>query len=425
MRFCLLLLTTALLSAQTPAQVETANRAKSLLAQNKFAEAAVLYTELVQAIPNNPGLLLNQGMALHMSGADAKAIAPLEAALKLNPGIPPALLFLGASYLRTGQPAKALTPLEKFVSLDPNHVEARQMLVDAANTSGQQARAIPHLEKLGLLYDLGRTYEALAANTFTQLEKLYPESGPFFAILAATRSSTSQRRAAFFFYRKALEKSPTLRGLRPAIAVIYRANDHPEWALSEEAAEAKLPPLVCKPTTAECEFNAGRYQAALRLARTNSLLDLYWRTRTYNALAAATFTRLTTQSPTPASYRYLAETARAQNRHTEAAEAWRGALKLERRNPTPRISITSRAKSTSRSSSRTKPNHSLPKPPRPIPNTCPPARLWHVLSWARARPKRLCRMSPPPCLSTPMAASRSSSHGPTSPPVWRRKPSSP
>jgi tetratricopeptide (TPR) repeat protein len=328
MRFCLLLLTTTLLSAQTAAQVETANRAKSLLAQNKFSEAAVLYTELVQAIPNNPGLLLNQGMALHMSGADAKAIAPLEAALKLNPGIPPALLFLSASYLRTGQPAKALSPLEKFVALDPNHVEARQMLVDAANTSGQPARAIPHLEKLGLYYDLGRSYEALAAATFTQLEKLYPESGPFFAILAATRSSTSQRRAAFFFYRKALEKSPTLRGLRPAIAEIYRANEHPEWALSEEAAEAKLPPLVCKPTNAECEFNAGRYQAALRLARTNSLNDLYWRTRAYNALAAATFTKLTTQTQNPDSYRYLAETARAQNRHTEAAAAWRNALKL-------------------------------------------------------------------------------------------------
>ena len=129
MRLSLLFLAASLLQAQSSAQAEKANRAKSLLGENKFAEAAALYTELVKAIPGNPGLLLNQGMALHMAGEDSKAIPPLESALKLNPNIPPAMLFLGASYLRTGQPAKAMVLLEKFVSIDPKHAEARQMLV--------------------------------------------------------------------------------------------------------------------------------------------------------------------------------------------------------------------------------------------------------------------------------------------------------
>lgn len=323
----LLILAVSLLQGQTAAQAEKANRAKAFLAESKFTEAATLYTELVRQLPNNPGLLLNQGMALHMSGADAKAIPPLEAALKLNPKIPPALLFLGASYLRTGQPAKALAPLEKFATLDPNHLEARQMLIDAANTSGQPARAIPHLEKLELFYDLGRTYEALAFDTFAQLEKLYPESGPFFALLADSRSKTSQRRAAFFLYRKALEKSPSLKGLRSSIAEIYRADGHPEWALHEEAAEAKLPAPNCKLKTAECEFLAGRYKDSLRLSKAaNTVMNLYWRTRSASQLAAEAFSRLRPGSPE--SYRYIAETNRDQNRHAEAAEAWQQALKL-------------------------------------------------------------------------------------------------
>jgi predicted Zn-dependent protease len=322
-----LLLAAISLQAQTQAQVEISNRAKALLAGNKFSEAAVLYTQLVQQIPNNPGLLLNQGMALHLSGDDAKAIPPLEAALKLNPNIPPALLFLGASYLRSGQPAKALPPLEKFAALDPANLEARQMLVDAATISGQPLRALPHLEKLGLWYDLGRTYEALAADTFTQLEKLFPESGPFFALLGDSRSKTSQRRAAFFFYRKALERNPNLRGLRTSIAEIYRASDRPDWALHEEAAEAKLPAVNCKLKTPECEFQASNYQSAIRLSKaTSSALNLYWRTRSYNELAAEAFRKLPPNSPDY--YRYQAETLRQQNQHAEAAEAWQAALRL-------------------------------------------------------------------------------------------------
>jgi predicted Zn-dependent protease len=314
--------------AQTPAQAEKANRAKSLLAQNKFAEAAVLYTELAQQIPNNPGLLLNQGIALHMSGADARAIAPLEAALKLNPNLTPARLLLGSSLLRTGKPALALPQLERFIAATPNDADARQMAIEAAFAAGQPARAIPHLDKLGLYYDLGRTYETLAAQTFSQLEKLYPESGPFFALLGFTRNKSSQRRAAFFFYRKALEKSPNLRGIHAAIAEIYRATDHPEWALSEEAAEARLPAPTCQPLTPECEFVAGHFENAARLARTTSVTDLYWRTRAYQSLAADSFQLLLAQKSNPDSWRYAAELARSQNLHSDAAEAWREAIKL-------------------------------------------------------------------------------------------------
>src|SRR5216684_1590182 len=42
-------------------------RAKELMAEGRFAEAIPIYRELNHAVPNNPGLMLNLGMALHMA----------------------------------------------------------------------------------------------------------------------------------------------------------------------------------------------------------------------------------------------------------------------------------------------------------------------------------------------------------------------
>src|SRR6266436_145986 len=81
-------------------------RAKEFMADGKFAEAVPLYRELNQAVPNNPGLLLNLGMALHMAGDEHNSIPQLEAAVKLDPKLAPAWLFLGAARLQLGRTAE-------------------------------------------------------------------------------------------------------------------------------------------------------------------------------------------------------------------------------------------------------------------------------------------------------------------------------
>ena len=326
--------------AQTPAQqaalAEKAALAKSYLASERFAEAAKIYGELAQALPGNAGLLLNHGMALHLAGEDRAAIAPLQATLKLNPGALPAQLFLGASLLRTGQAAAAITPLEKYAAADPQHREVRQMLVDACSLAGQSARALPHLERLAQLdpertavwYELGRAYEALAAETFEKLGKAFPESGPWFALVADSRSKTSQNRAAFLFYRKAIAKAPALRGLHAALAEIYTRTDHADWAATERAAEAKLGKPVCAAVkTAECEFTSGRFASVLALARPTAD-GHYWRIRAYDMLARQSFARLLELPESPERYRFQAETQRDQGKHAPAIAAWKDALRL-------------------------------------------------------------------------------------------------
>src|SRR6185369_7419477 len=86
-----------------PALAERSRAGKELMAAGRYAEAAAAYRDLVRALPGNAGLLVNLGMALHLSGKDQEAIPHLEAALRLDPASLPANLFLGAARLRTGR----------------------------------------------------------------------------------------------------------------------------------------------------------------------------------------------------------------------------------------------------------------------------------------------------------------------------------
>src|SRR5258708_16215126 len=77
-------------------------QAKSLLAQGRYADAIPLYEELVKALPGNPGLRLNLGIAEHMSGRDREAAATLGEGVRVEPNHRPALAMSGATYLRLG-----------------------------------------------------------------------------------------------------------------------------------------------------------------------------------------------------------------------------------------------------------------------------------------------------------------------------------
>src|SRR5436309_5403285 len=44
------------------------DRSRELMVTGRFDEAIPIYRELVQALPNNPGPIMNLGLALHMAG---------------------------------------------------------------------------------------------------------------------------------------------------------------------------------------------------------------------------------------------------------------------------------------------------------------------------------------------------------------------
>ena len=82
-----------------PDLASESHQGKELMASGRFEEAIPIYRNLVRALPDNPGPLLNLGLALHMAGHEREAVQQFLAVLKLDPGDTPARLYLGTAYL--------------------------------------------------------------------------------------------------------------------------------------------------------------------------------------------------------------------------------------------------------------------------------------------------------------------------------------
>lgn len=64
-----------------------------MMSEGRFADAVPLWSELVRSAPGNAGLLLNLGIALHMSGRDTEALGEFAKVLKVQPSAVPALVL--------------------------------------------------------------------------------------------------------------------------------------------------------------------------------------------------------------------------------------------------------------------------------------------------------------------------------------------
>ena len=106
-------------------------QAKQLMAEGRFDEAIPIYKRLVAAVPGNPGLILNLGLAEEMGGHPQSAIPHLESVLKAQPDSVPALTSLGMAHLQLNQPAAAIAPLEKLTKIQPENQNAHGMLAGA------------------------------------------------------------------------------------------------------------------------------------------------------------------------------------------------------------------------------------------------------------------------------------------------------
>ena len=183
--------------AQSDDLAAKSQRAKEFMAQGRFAEAIPIYRELNQAVPNNPGLLLNLGMALHMAGDERKSITQLEGAVKLDPKLAPAWLFLGAARLQLGQAPAAIQAAQTVLSLQPDHPVAREILAAALLALGRNSEAAEQYRKLAEVdpnsspawYGLGHSYESLSVQRIRRFTKSRSRVG-FFAGIAGGRPAS-------------------------------------------------------------------------------------------------------------------------------------------------------------------------------------------------------------------------------------------
>ncbi len=312
-------------------------RAKQALAERRFDEAISIYKDLIKTVPDNPGLLLNLGIAEQMAGQDRKAIAHFEAALKPDPNLMPAQLLLGISHLRLGEPGKATVPLAKVLAADPGDKQARKFFADALLALGRFDQAAEQFEQLAKVapkdpkpwYGLERSYESLSRMAFAELEKTAPGSAYRLALAAGARMSQQQYTSAFYLYREAMKYSPKIRGLHLAVAEIYRRTGHPDWAVKEEEQERRIPAPDCAVEKLECDFQHDRYrEVAIATTAATAPESLYWRSLAYNEMALQALSRLAELPPSAELHQLTALAHRNQQRHVEAVKEWQEALKL-------------------------------------------------------------------------------------------------
>jgi len=306
-----------------------ARMGKDAMATGRFDEAAALYAEVTRALPHEPGMLLNLGMALSMAGRPREAVPPLEAALKLRPDLIPASLFLGAAHLELGQPARAVEPLQKVVAAQPDNQEARRRLADAF---WSLERFDPAARQYGALseqaptdprawYGLGRSYEGVARIARERLQRSAPDSDFILLLVGETMAAEGRHANAFRLYREALEKRPGLAEAHEALARIYEQTGHPDWAAVERERSRGIPAPDCRSPTLECDFRAGRYASVVASAQSLRTPEgLYWLSRAAQALARAAFARLEQLPPSPEATLRRVEVLRSRKR-TLAREA--------------------------------------------------------------------------------------------------------
>jgi tetratricopeptide (TPR) repeat protein len=324
-------------AAQTAELAAKAQRGRDAMAAGRFQEAAGLYAEIVKAMPDEPGMHLNLGMALAMAGEPARAIAPLERAVQLDGQLFPAWLFLGSSYLDLRQPDKAVRPLEKAVALDPSQVEARQTLVEALLMLERHAEASEHLYWLADLdpadakawFLLGRSYEAEARQAFEALQEASPDSPYVHLLVGDVLATEGNYVEAIELFRRALERLPAHRDGHDALLQLYDVTGDVAAAAETKARLAGLPPLDCASASAECEFLAGRHRTALGVARKKPDPESrYWQTRAAHELAMDAFSRVEAMPDSPEAHLLRAHLHQSSGRHVEAAAELRQALKL-------------------------------------------------------------------------------------------------
>jgi predicted Zn-dependent protease len=177
-------------------------------------------------------------------------------------------------------------------------------------------------------YGLGKSYEALARDTFDRLQKAAPDSVWEALIVADVLVSGERFAQALSLYREIQQAAPDVGGVHEAVGDLYERAGKPDWAAVERAKVAGRT-RDCAKHAAECAFLAGRFLDAVTATEgREDGVSLYWRTRAYNALATEAFGKLDALPPSAEVHRVRAAIHRDQGRPTEAVPELKAALAL-------------------------------------------------------------------------------------------------
>lgn len=196
----------------------------------RYEEAIGLYRRLLRVLPDEPGVRLNLGLALHSASRYREAIAQLEQIRAPEAANPRFWFILGLSYLKCEEPRKAIAPLEKALELDASNATARLELADAYLESGQFALAAGSFKRLAeekpdlpkawqgiALSELALSHADLAKKALDRLAAL-PPSAEQHEMLAIAYGRTGKRAESVAEWREAVRLAPGDKRLQGRLA---------------------------------------------------------------------------------------------------------------------------------------------------------------------------------------------------------------
>jgi tetratricopeptide (TPR) repeat protein len=246
----LVLLSLAVVHAQSASLAELSSQGKAALQDQQFDRAQNIYEQIVKLAPRSSEAHSNLGFALYMLGGYSNAIAQFRKALELNPHLDRAQVLLALSYFDSGDFVHSIPLLEKAYQArkDDPIVVAHLGLAYLRQNKDDQALAVltrwAELEPNSpdALYFKGKASVYVASDAFDRLSKAAPDSYRMFQLRAEMLRQQGLTPAAIGEYKKAISQKPDATGLHYALGTMYREAGRPDEALAEFKAELTISP---------------------------------------------------------------------------------------------------------------------------------------------------------------------------------------
>jgi tetratricopeptide (TPR) repeat protein len=324
--------------AQDDSLSDKSKRAHLDMNAGRYREAAAIYRELVRALPAEPRLRLNLGLALIKSGQPAEAVPELQKATAGNAQLAPAWFLLGLAYAQLKRPADAIAPLRAAVRLDTANSEALLELADAELSAGDSLRASQDFSTLAAHHSempkawqgLGVSYLALSEHALQNVKSKGPESGYWCSLQARTSAAEENVMSAQRLYRHCLSLDAQMPGLHGALAGLHRENGDMAEAEREEELETKVKKSACDTASSACLYLRNEWSEVIqKQALDPSVENSYWASLAGAELARQSFQHLAALPASSEMHDVLARLDEQSGKRLDAVAEWRKAVVLD------------------------------------------------------------------------------------------------